>query len=349
MLNNRPAIKILLCEGITDGFARASNAVEALKKSNKDYTFAYTAEYLQRNKISSKTLSKGLGLYTKGVAELSKNWEDTHEILSIGQCGKIDTILEKNPKAQIIIDTNNTARFWNESNAILGKSGKKTYQRYCNDFENIIRSGQILKKATKPPRENKLFIHYRLGDIALLSCKDLAKIFNIEPEEYSLWLCPLQNELLSFDNIINMIPTTGKEGTKVILERFIPNKIYEKFLRNISPQFQSIHFSSDGFTRSAIAAKRIFGIDETINNIEIKLESLYLSKIKKIATTFSIGEDLHTMDVTLRECASASHWQMGGSCFPFDLFQKCGIERPFCSPPLRNHPSRIRKIFKNKL
>ena len=349
MFKNSNAIKILLCEGITDGFARASNAVEALNTVNKDYTFAYTPEYLKRNRIGRKTLSEGLGLSKKGVAELNNNWEETHKILSIGQCEKIDTILKRNPKAQIIIDTNNTARFWHESNAILGKSGKKTYQRYCSDFKNIILSGQILKEATKPPRENKLFIHYRLGDIALLSCKDLAKIFKVEPEAYSLWLCPLQSELLSFDNIIDMAPTTGKEGTKIILERFIPNRIYEKFLTEISPKFQSIHFSNDGFTRSAIAAKRIFGINETIKNIENKLERLFLSKIKKIATTYSIGEDPHAMDVTLRECARSSHWQMGGSWFPFDLFQKCGIERTFCSPPLRDHPSRIRKIFKNKL
>ena len=78
-----------------------------------------------------------------------------------------------------------------------------------------------------------------------------------------------------------MAPITGKEGTKIILERFIPNRIYEKFLRDISTKFQSIHFSSDGFTRSAIATKRIFGINETIKNIENKLERLLSSRIKK--------------------------------------------------------------------
>ena len=104
MFKNSNAIKILLCEGITDGFARASNAVEALNTVNTDYTFAYTPEYLKRNRISRKTLSEGLGLSKKGVAELNKNWEETHEILSIGQCEKIDAILKRNPKAQIIID-----------------------------------------------------------------------------------------------------------------------------------------------------------------------------------------------------------------------------------------------------
>ena len=42
MFKNSNAIKILLCEGITDVFARASNAFEALNTVNTDYTFAYT-------------------------------------------------------------------------------------------------------------------------------------------------------------------------------------------------------------------------------------------------------------------------------------------------------------------
>ena len=349
MAKSRNPIKILLCEGLTDGLARASNAAEVLKKTSSDYTFAYTKEYIQRNRIDHETLSVGLGLSSKGIQQLSEDWRDTHELISISQCMEINSLTKDNPNTNFIVNTDTAPLFWEESRSILGQAGKATYQRYSSEFEKVIRSGSILKKAERPPEANKLFIHYRLGDIALLSCKDLAKIYNIEKSFHSFWISPLRSELLTFDKIIDMAGIKGIKGTRIILKKFIPHQIYEDFIKNQSTQFQSIHFSSDGFMRSAITAKELLKIRDSVKSIEEKLESYYLSKIKSMSTSYSIGENTGAIEATLTQCATASHWQMGGSAFPFDLFQKCGIKRSFCSPPLTDHPSRIHKIFEGRL
>jgi len=46
------------------------------------------------------------------------------------------------------------------------------------------------------------------------------------------------------------------------------------------------------------------------------------------------------------ECDSASHWQMGGSYIPFDLFQESGQARIHYSVPLTQRPNRTKRIFK---
>ena len=65
MTNTEPNLKILLCEGITDGFARASLACSILEKKGFNYKFAYTDSFIERNKVDEEVLSSGLGLKPK--------------------------------------------------------------------------------------------------------------------------------------------------------------------------------------------------------------------------------------------------------------------------------------------
>lgn len=347
MINYNRKYKILLCEGITDGFARAALASSILGQNNIQYTFAYTQDFLNRNKIDFNTLSHGLGLGTKGLELLPGNWEETHTKIAIDKASKLNPANDK-PNRAIIIDTRNEAKFWKHKKDIYG-SGQPLYNEYSEEFQEILKTGKIIQTAQQKSIHKSLFIHYRLGDIALLSTKDLEKALGLHIKTKPGWICPIHPGIMSFDDIIKLSHIKGIFGTKIILDRFIPPSIYKKFLRNHLDSFDYIHLSSDGFTRSAITIKQLFQLNESLQNIENKLEDFFLMKIKSLVSSFSIGETPKKMNQSLLACANASHWQRGGSQYPFDLFQKCGVIKPFHSGPLKDRPSRIEKIFKRQM
>ena len=349
MTNTEPSFKILLCEGITDGFARASLACSILEKKGFNYKFAYTDSFTERNKVDEEILSSGLGLKTKGLEKLPADWEKFYTKLSINQTAEAQTAEDFQDKKPIIVDTRNSAKYWEHKARLLKSNEEEIYQDYSDEFKKILKTGNIIKLALQPAKTRKLFIHYRLGDIALLSIKDVENALGLKTNQKNMWISPLQPRAISFDEIINLASKKGINGTKIILDRFVPAQIYENFLINNAKNFDHIHLSSDGFARSAKAIKQHLKINEDLKEIENKLENYFLGKIKSFVHSTSIGETPATIKKTLTECGSASHWQIGGSSFPFDLFQKTGGARIRYSAPLAQRPNRIKRIFKGML
>lgn len=349
MTNKEPNLKILLCEGMSDGFARASLACSILGEKGLSYKFAYTDSFTKRNKVDEEVLSSGLGLKAKGLEKLPSDWEKIYTKLSLSQAAEIHNKEVLRDNKPIVLDTRNSANYWNDKAKLINVKNDQIYQDYSEEFKRILRTGSIIQLALQPVKTRKLFIHYRLGDVALLSIKEIENALEIRTNFKDMWICPLHPKMITFDQIISLASKKGKLGTKIILDRFVPASIYENFLTSNSKNFDNIHLSSDGFGESARAIKRYLKVDQDLKEIETKLEIYFLGKIKSLVNSASIGETPATIKRTLTECGSASHWQMGGSSFPFDLFQKTGGARICYSAPLAQRPTRIKKIFKGKL
>ena len=332
-------VKVLLTEGLTDSLAWASNAIELLQKKGVEYSLAVNQVYLERNAIDVDFMQKELGLNITHDSMLEGDWRDTHAVINLGDCQGIEDVCLKSER-EIVVDTSECKGIYK----LIGKSGKESFDSYHQALQASLNRGRLATSFRFPLKGRHLFLHYRIGDIALINESVISKIFGQFNSRSDHWVNPVHG-VMSFDEIMLLSATPGMKGTAVILERIIPHTIYEKYLLENKNLFKSIHFSSDGFTRAAKKIKRIYSIEMAESTIEAELEEFFLGKIKSMCTSFSIGESIKKTKETLRACAISTYWQAGGSLYPFDFFKKLCKERPFYAPALIHSKNRLEEQF----
>lgn len=334
---------ILLVNGLTDGLWRASVLAEFLESKNIHSYLAVNKAFMKRNDLNLSLMRSGLGF--SDLVDVDKILASDRVIIQIDEF--LQLVREKrliSGKKYIINPRFLPYRKWVQKFTDLPalKSGDvEARNPYCEKISSQIKSGYIYESYERPIA-GQLYLHCRLGDIAILSGRDLRKVFGIGKEYLDKIFSTSAGKFLSYSEFSEYYRLDGKRG---VLSRYLPMSIYSSFVAKMHREFESIVLSTDGYYRAAIALRKQGILDLSISEIETSLNNYFFSGMEKNFIQVISGENCFAFKESLVACAQSQYWQKGASSFPFDLFVRSGMERPFVSPPLNKQYSWSKDLF----
>ena len=320
-------VGIFLMEGLTDGLWRASLVSEFLEAQGYDSFIVIGDRWLDRNRVELSFLRDCLGL---SGAIHENSLKKFGEVVFIGLddfSGEV--VLHKRLEGKVVCvkpDSINIRKFAERVGLPAFKSADfESTLPYSTKISTQIRNGS-LSRCFEAQACDQLYLHCRLGDVAILSGRDLVEIFDIDQKYQGKVFC--RRRFLGLQGF--------RELKQNPVARFLPIAAYINFLRSVSGKFKSIVLSTDGFTRVALGLKNEFPeIGLSLDSIERRLNDFYFGGNELRSLTIISGETSIDFQRSLFACAESNCWQQGSSGFPFELFIRSGLIRPYFSPALK--------------
>ena len=206
---------------------------------------------------------------------------------------------------------------------------KKNLPKSSDVFEKAYKHGSLSKLKMPKDFNNRIFVHYRLGDVAFVPGNLIDEFFSLNcfKEHVFLGTQVIEHNPQSIQSHLATRPAVAKRITH-------PTK-YHDSIKTLQEKGYKIALASDGFTRVLEAAsKKSAKIAEAITNpnVENEFTQYYFDHFGinlNSLNSWIIGESSSKIKQAFEECLSSAKWVQGTSGFPFVYFVRAGLEPRF--------------------
>jgi hypothetical protein len=291
--------------------------ITLLLVGSREFNIAIQNRTNNRNQISEKFIACDLGFNSLGLHHIDSKTINKNDVVNPHDVFKDESILDQNKDVSIDLDY----PFWKHDD-MMAYAAKMTHNHPA--LEKAFMSGDIYKNSLPDSNSSTVFVHYRLGDVALVPGTLVNKALSVTDfVDYVL----IGSYLIKTEELRSFLAKNPPIKDRIIIPDVYATLIDEL----INEEFHPV-FCSDGYTLTSRAINKVLKNKISTRDIEEKLTSYMLKnhhKIIKNGVSAIVGENEKSIEEVFKACLQSKHWVRGTSGFPFSFFLNSGIKERF--------------------